>query len=672
MGTGAGRNGRGPGEQSGFQGGPRIVAVTGIIGKPLCVGQGSAVTLPVMLRFENMILRRGSRILLNGASFSIHPGWRVGLTGRNGTGKTSLLAVIGGELAPDGGDFYRPRDWTLAHVRQETPAVDTSALDHVLDGDAEFRRLESALRIAESAHDAATQAILHERMDAIAGYAAPARAAELLHGLGFAHGDGERPVHSFSGGWRMRLNLAQALMCRSDLLLLDEPTNHLDLDAVLWLEDWLRRYPGTLIVVSHDREFLDAVISHVLNLAEQAVEIFAGSLSGFERRRSERLAQQQSMHERQQRERAHMQSFIDRFKAKATKARQAQSRLKALQRMTEIAPVRVESGISFEFRAPAALPDPLLVLDEVTTGYADRVVLEGVKLTLRAGERIGLLGANGAGKSTLVKLIAGAIPALRGERRENKGLAPGYFAQHQLEQLDPQATPVQHILCLDPGIGEQAARDFLGGFGFAGEQALADVGRFSGGEKARLSLALVIWKRPNLLLLDEPTNHLDIDTREALAEALQDFTGAVVIVAHDRALLRTCCDEFHLVRGGRVTPYDGDLDDYARLVLRGPTEDARPIETTAPSRRDERRERAEQRSQLAPLRKELQRLEKRIAALETERADLTRMLSDPQLYEGNKATRIAELTARSGLVAAELGKHEETWLETQESLDRLA
>ncbi len=629
----------------------------------------TAVTLAVMLRFDNVTLRRGSRILLNAAGFSVHPGWRVGLTGRNGTGKSSLLALISGELQLDGGDFQRPADWVLAQVRQETPASDQAALDYVLDGDAEYRRLERALAEAEAAHDAAALARLHERLDAIAGYAAPARAAQLLHGLGFAPTDASRPLASFSGGWRMRLNLAQALMCRSDLLLLDEPTNHLDLDAVLWLEDWLRRYPGTLVVVSHDREFLDAVVSHVLHIADTTAEVFAGTVSQFERKRAERLAQQQSMHERQQRERAHMQSFIDRFKAKATKARQAQSRLKALERMTEIAPIRVESGIQFEFLAPAALPDPLLVLEDAATGYGDRVVIDGIGLSLRVGERIGLLGANGAGKSTLVKLIAGRNPLLAGARRESKGLAIGYFAQHQLEQLDPAATPVQHMLRLDARLGEAAARNFLGGFGFAGERALAEVGPFSGGEKARLALALVVAQRPNLLLLDEPTNHLDIDTREALAEALQDFAGAVVIVAHDRALLRSCCDAFHLVQDGRVREYDGDLDDYARLVLARDANAAPDGGRAANSRRSERRERADQRARLAPLRKELLRLEARMTALGDERAALERELLDPATYAGNDKARITDLTARRGRLAAELETVEEAWLEAQQSID---
>ncbi|MGN6520255.1 MAG: ATP-binding cassette domain-containing protein [Dokdonella sp.] len=623
-----------------------------------------------MLRFDNVHVRRGSRLLLNGANFLVHPGWRVGLTGRNGSGKSSLLALIAGELAADAGDFARPRDWVLAHVRQQAEAYAHSALDHVLDGDAEYRRLERELAQAEAVHDAARQAALHDRLHAIGGYAARARAGELLHGLGFAAGDESRAVAEFSGGWRMRLNLAQALMCRSDLLLLDEPTNHLDLDAVLWLEDWLRRYEGTLVVVSHDREFLDRVVTHVLHIADANAELFAGTVSAFERKRAERLAQQQVAHERQQRERARLQRFVDRFKAKATKAKQAQSRVKALERMTEIAAVRVESGIEFEFAAPNALPDPLLGLDEVAVGYGERRVVERVRLSLRPGDRIGLLGANGAGKSTLIKTIAGSLPALAGERRANKGLAIGYFAQHQVEQLDADATPVQHLLRLDPALGEQAARDFLGTFGFAGERALATVRGFSGGEKARLALALIVFARPNLLLLDEPTNHLDIDTREALAEAVQEFAGAVVLVAHDRALLRAVCDDYLLVQGGRMQAFDGDLDDYARLVLAASRTPATPtVAAEGDSRREARRDRAGQRARLAPLKKEVVRIERELAALEAERSGLERELADPALYAAADGTAVATRVRRQGQLALEIDALEQAWLEAHAAIE---
>ncbi|MEO5561555.1 MAG: ATP-binding cassette domain-containing protein [Dokdonella sp.] len=621
-----------------------------------------------MLRFDNIHLRRGSRLLLNGANFLVHPGWRVGLTGRNGSGKSSLLALIGGELGADSGDFSRPRDWTLAHVRQQAEAYGHSALDHALDGDVEFRALERALAEAEADQDAARQAVLHERMHAIGGYAARARAGELLHGLGFGPGDEARAVSEFSGGWRMRLNLAQALMCRSDLLLLDEPTNHLDLDAVLWLEEWLRRYTGTLIVVSHDREFLDHVVSHVLHIADASAELFAGSVSTFERKRAERMAQQQVAHERQQIERARLQRFVDRFKAQATKARQAQSRVKALERMTEIAAVRAESGIEFEFAAPISLPDPLLTLDDATLGYGERRVVEKVRLSLRPGDRIGLLGANGAGKSTLIKTIAGTLAPLSGQRLENKGLVIGYFAQHQVEQLDSEATPVQHILRMQPALGEQAARDFLGTFGFAGERALSEVRGFSGGEKARLALALIVFERPNLLLLDEPTNHLDIDTREALAEALQDFSGAVVLVAHDRGLLRAVCDDYLLVRDHSMRPFDGDLDDYARLVLRS-TPAGSATTNSGETKRDARRDRAEQRARVAPLKNQVSRIEKQMATLESERTDVQSRLADPALYESGRSDQIADLVRRQGQLTQDIGVLEEAWLETHAALE---
>jgi ATP-binding cassette subfamily F protein 3 len=621
-----------------------------------------------MLRFDNINLRRGSRLLLNGANFLVHPGWRVGLTGRNGSGKSSLLALISGELAPDAGDFARPRDWVLAHVRQQAEAHAHCALDHVLDGDGEFRRLERDLAEAEAAHDVARQAGLHDRLHAIGGYAARARAGELLHGLGFASGDEQRAVAEFSGGWRMRLNLAQALMCRSDLLLLDEPTNHLDLDAVLWLEEWLRRYDGTLIVVSHDREFLDRVVTHVLHIADGSAELFAGSVSAFERKRAERLAQQQVAHERQQAERARLQRFVDRFKAKATKARQAQSRVKALERMTEIAAVRAESGIEFEFARPDSLPDPLLTLEDAAVGYGERRIVERIRLSLRPGDRIGLLGANGAGKSTLIKTIAGVLAPLDGQRRENRGLAIGYFAQHQVEQLDDDATPLQHILRLQPSLGEQTARDFLGTFGFAGERALADVRGFSGGEKARLALALIVFERPNLLLLDEPTNHLDIDTREALAEAVQEFSGAVVLVAHDRGLLRAVCDDYLLVQGGRVQAFDGDLDDYAKLVLRAAPVGSVDATGSSDPRRQARRDRAGQRARSAPLRKEIERIEKQLALLERERTGVHAELADPATYaDGNP--RAGALTQSAGELARRISELEEAWLEAHAALE---
>ncbi|HET7797974.1 MAG TPA: ATP-binding cassette domain-containing protein, partial [Nevskia sp.] len=487
----------------------------------------------------------------------------------------------------------------------------------------------------------------------------------------FSSEDESRPVREFSGGWRMRLNLAQALMCRSDMLLLDEPTNHLDLDAVLWLEQWLKRYPGTLLLISHDREFLDAVVTHVLSIADQRIELFAGDLTGFERKRSERLLQQQAQFEKQQRERAHLMHFVDRFRAKASKARQAQSRIKALERMVDLAPIRAASSITFQFREPAALPVPLLRLDEVAAGYGKRHILDGVKLSLSPGDRIALLGANGAGKSTLIKLLAGATPPLAGERIAARDLAVGYFAQHQLEQLDSAASPVDHLKRLDARLGEQVARDFLGGFGFDGDRALTPVAPFSGGEKARLCLALTIYARPNLLLLDEPTNHLDLDMREALTEALNDFSGALVLVSHDRSLIRTCCDTLLQVGGGRVADYSGDLDDYARNVQRqAAAEQPASAPAATSNRREGRRERAEQRARTAPLRQQVQKLEQRLSELTERKRAADAALADPTLYDSDQAERLGELTQKAGALASALSQLEEQWLHAHDELER--
>jgi len=625
-----------------------------------------------MLRFEDLALRRGPLLLFEHVDLALHAGWRIGVSGRNGAGKSSLLGLVAGELAPDAGHFERPRDWAMAFVRQEVAALDIAAVEYVLDGDPELRQIERALAVAEEAHDAARIAALHDRLHAIGGYSARARAGELLHGLGFKSSDETRPVREFSGGWRMRLNLAQALMCRSDLLLLDEPTNHLDLDAVIWLEDWLRRYTGTLLLISHDREFLDAVVTHVLSIADQRIELFSGNLSSFERKRSERLLQQQSQIEKQRRERAHLQHFVDRFRAKASKARQAQSRIKALERMVDIAPIRAASPIRFEFREPAALPVPLLRLDEVGAGYGEHRILDGIKLSLSPGDRIGLLGANGAGKSTLIKLLAGAIPGLGGERIAARDLAVGYFAQHQLEQLDAQASPVEHLKRLDKKLGEQAARDFLGGFGFDGDRALSLVAPFSGGEKARLCLALTVYQRPNLLLLDEPTNHLDLDMREGLTEALNDFSGALVLVSHDRALIRTCCETLLLVGGGRFEEYSGDLDDYARSVQRagGGAEKSSAAAPGTQNRKEGRRDRAEQRARTAALRKSVQAIEQRLAKLDDVIGTTEAALADPDLYDGGHAARVNELTRKAGTLKAERLSLEEQWLQAQTELEQ--
>src|SRR2546427_11230783 len=526
-----------------------------------------------MLRLSNLTLSRGNKRLLDNATLTLHPGHKVGLIGANGSGKSSLFALLRGELFPDAGDVLRPASWVIAHVAQETFPAATPAIDYVLDGDKELRDVEHQLAAAESdAHvephaSGERLAELHHRFEAIDGYSARARAATLLSGLGFdvaRHGDS---VVSFSGGWRMRLNLAQALMCRSDLLLLDEPTNHLDLDAVLWLEEWLKRYTGTLLIVSHDRDFLDGVVDVVAHIDARKLKRYSGNYSSFEAQRAQALVLAAGQQEKQARERAHLQSFIDRFRAKATKARQAQSRMKMLAKMEQLAPLHVAAPFSFEFREPLRAPNPLLVLDDVDAGYPEKRVLKNIKLSLQEEQRIGLLGVNGAGKSTLIKTIAGALAPLQGSAIYGKGLAIGYFAQHQVEMLRNDESPLAHLARLARDAREQELRNYLGSFNFPGDMATDPVGNFSGGEKARLALALIVWQRPNLLLLDEPTNHLDLETREALTVALAQFEGTLVLVSHDRHLLRATTEQFLIVAEGRLTPFDGDLEDYRDSLL---------------------------------------------------------------------------------------------------------
>ncbi|MCG6936421.1 MAG: ATP-binding cassette domain-containing protein, partial [Proteobacteria bacterium] len=505
-----------------------------------------------MLTFSNLALRRGPRLLFEQASFTIHTGNKVGLTGANGTGKSSLFSLILGTLQADEGSVDLPPRTVIAHVAQETPAVDQAAIDYVLDGDRELRQLQARLHTAEQDNQGEQQAHLHESLANIDAYTAPSRAARLLSGLGFSTDQHQLPVNHFSGGWRMRLNLAQALMCRSDLLLLDEPTNHLDLDAVLWLEEWLLRYPGTLLLISHDRDFLDRSVDHIAHIEQQQLNLYSGNYSAFETQRAAQLTQQQAAYIKQQEEIAHMQAFVDRFRAKATKAKQAQSRLKALERMTQIAPAHVDSPFHFQFPAPDKLPRPLLSLDTIEFGYTEAPLLERVSFSLNPGDRIGLLGPNGAGKSTLIKILAGELAPRTGTREPAKHLRLGYFAQHQLEQLHPEESALTHLRRLDPQASEQHLRNYLGGFDFQGDRVTEPVAPFSGGEKARLVLALLVYQKPNLLLLDEPTNHLDLEMRLALSTALQDFEGAMVIVSHDRHLLRTVTDQFYLVHDGRV------------------------------------------------------------------------------------------------------------------------
>ncbi len=526
-----------------------------------------------MIRFQQVSLARGVKPLLEKVDLILNPGDKIGLIGANGAGKSSLFALLRGELHADQGDLSYPPNWRVAYVAQETPALDRSAIDYAIDGDVGLRRLEARLAEVEAAPDTPENGLLiGELYGALAdadAYTVRSRAEQLLTGLGFSMAQMEQPLTSFSGGWRMRLNLAQALMCPSELLLLDEPTNHLDLDAILWLEDWLKRYPGTLLVISHDRDFLDEVVNVVVHVDERKLKRYAGNYSAFERQRAAQLELAAGAIEKQLRQRAHLQSFINRFKAQASKARQAQSRIKALAKMEELAPLRAAAEFSFEFREPDRAPDPLLRMDAVQAGYpaadagaADKIVIKGINFSLQGGQRIGLLGVNGAGKSTFIKTIAGELQALGGEAIFGKGLSIGYFAQHQVEMLRHDESPLWHMIKLAPGTREQELRNFLGGFNFAGAMATSSIAPFSGGEKARLALALIVWQRPNLLLLDEPTNHLDLETREALTMALAQFEGTLVLVSHDRHLLRATTDQFVIVADGKVEPFDGDLNDY--------------------------------------------------------------------------------------------------------------
>jgi ATP-binding cassette subfamily F protein 3 len=647
-----------------------------------------------MLTLRNVALRRGTRVLFEQASLSLFRGEKIGVVGPNGAGKSSLFALLQGEIAPDAGDVDVPGGLVMASVAQEIPPDPRPAVEFVLDGDRELRAVERALAAAEAAHDGVRIGQLHGQLDSLGGYSARSRAARLLHGLGFGAAEIEKPVAEFSGGWQRRLALAQALMGRSDLLLLDEPTNHLDLDAVLWLEDWLRAYPGTLLVIAHDREFLDRVVTRVVSLEQGRVEAWSGNYSDYEQQRALKLAQQQSAFERQQREIAHIEDFVRRFKAKASKARQAQSRLKMLERMERIAPAHVDSPFEFSFRDPLKLPRPLLALDRASAGYGERVVVGGVQLTISPGDRIGLLGRNGAGKSTLTRTLAGLQPLLSGRRTAAEDLAVGYFAQHQLEQLDGHETPLWHLkkhggTALASGT-EEEQRTFLGGFGFRGDRVFEKVEPFSGGEKARLVLALIVSRRPNLLLLDEPTNHLDLEMRHALGMALQEYTGAIVLVSHDRYLLRLVADELWLVADGRAAPFDGDLDDYAEWLRRSAREAAEaeaqaaarergadgaagapaPVRESAAEQKERKRLEAERRQRLSPLRARVTKLEAEIDRLSAEAGELESQLAGPELYTAAARTQLDQLLARQADVRRRLAAAEEAWLEASETLER--
>jgi ATP-binding cassette subfamily F protein 3 len=638
-----------------------------------------------MIRLSQVTLRRGIKVLLEGADVALNPGDRIGLIGANGSGKTSLFALLRDELHADKGEVDFPKQWRVAYVAQETPALDRPALEYAIDGDTTLRRLEAELAEAEHADDGHRIGELHAALGDAGVYTVRSRAEQLLHGLGFSREQVAEPVASFSGGWRMRLNLAQALMCPSDLLLLDEPTNHLDLDAILWLEDWLKRYPGTLLIVSHDRDFLDAVVNVVVHIDNRKLRRYSGNYSAFETQRAQSVVLAASQYEKQQRERAHLESFINRFRAKATKARQAQSRMKMLAKMEELAPLHVTAPFSFEFREPLRAPNPLLVLEDAAAGYPEKTVLRDITFSLQSDQRIGLLGVNGAGKSTLIKTIAGALKPLSGQATFNKGLEIGYFAQHQVEMLRDDQSPLWHLARLSPGVREQDLRNYLGGFNFPGDMASDPIEHFSGGEKARLALALIVWQRPNLLLLDEPTNHLDLETREALTVALAQFEGTLVLVSHDRHLLRATTDQFLIVSDGRLSPFDGDLDDYRDWLFKtklAPEEQAAPLPEKkkpepAPSvdRREQKKKEAGERQARSaarkPLESRLKRLEEQMAKLSAKKAAIDAKLADPANYGEDRKDALKTLILDQAYAARELEQAESAWLELQRQLEDL-
>jgi ATP-binding cassette subfamily F protein 3 len=624
-----------------------------------------------MIELDAISLHRGDKTLLENASLRIHPGEKTALVGANGAGKTSLFLLLQRQLTVDSGRLAIPEQWRIAHMAQEVGADDRPAIDYVLDGDTELRRIQREL---ENPRDDDHLVALYGDLDTIDGYNAERRSEQLLLGLGFRADQLQQPVNRFSGGWRIRLNLAQALMCPSDLLLLDEPTNHLDLDASLWLEQWLQKYRGTLVLISHDRDFIDNTCEQIVHIENKQLFRYRGNYSAFERQRAERLIQQQIAFEKQQERIVHIQKFVARFRAKATKAKQAQSRLKELDRMEALAPAHVDSPFDFNFLEPRRFSDPLLNFAHADLGYGDTTLLKEINLSIHPGSRIGLLGGNGAGKSTFLKSLAGAIPLLHGARTEGEHLALGYFTQHQLESLDFDASPILHLQRLTPKAREQDIRDFLGGFNFRGDQATGAIRHFSGGEKARLALAIIVWQRPNLLLLDEPTNHLDLEMCHALTMALQEFEGALVVVSHDRHLLRNTVDDLLLVHDGKVEPFEGDLDDYSRWLLAqarearaekkvAPKVEAKPVQPKPQS--------GERKKQLSQLKQQVQKLEKELATAQAKLADVEVALGDSTLYAADQRARLQQLQQQQSELKQKTGSIEERWLELAAEVETL-
>ena len=639
-----------------------------------------------MIQLDQLSIRRGGRILFQKASMQLHPGWKIGLTGVNGAGKSTLFSALLGGMESDSGSLTRPNIWTVAHMAQEIKALDMKAIDFLLSGDEEYWLIQDKLNHSEDLSNDEL-AHLYSRFEEIHGYTAASKASQLMAGLGFFEHQSELLVSSFSGGWRMRLNLARTLMSRSDLLLLDEPTNHLDLDAILWLEDWLKAYEGTLILISHDRDFLDAITDHILHIENQVLTLYTGNYSTFETTRAERLAQQQQAFEKQQEAKAHLQKFIDRFKAKATKARQAQSRIKQLERMQELAPAHVDNPFTFSFREPSKMSSPLLTLEHADIGYGDKLIVTNVNLQITPSSRIGLLGMNGAGKSTLIKSLVGDLPLIQGLRKDSELLNIGYFAQHQMDALDGNASPMLQLSRIaDPKISEAALRSFLGSFGFSGERMDTPSESFSGGERARLALALIVWLRPNVLILDEPTNHLDLDMRHALTMALQDFEGAVVLVSHERQLIASVCDELILVHAGQSKEFDGDLQDYATWLrqaridmIKNGQQPSAPVQSQVvekPSiskldKEAQRKEAARQRELSRPIRKNIEKIESQIGKIQPRLAEIETLLADSALYEANRKDDLLKVMNEQTELKVKLEQAEEKMLELMMELETL-
>lgn len=626
-----------------------------------------------MITLRNITLRRGQKLLLKDSNWTIYHKQHIGIIGENGSGKSSLFAMLLGELAVDGGELEIPSQLKFSHMAQETPSHPASALEFVLAGDAELTKLYQELAIAEQENNGSQIAVIHERLSEIDAYTASSRAAQLLSGLGFNQHHQQQAVSSFSGGWRVRLNLARALMSRADVLLLDEPTNHLDLDAVLWLERWLIKYPGTLLLISHDRDFLDHVVDHIVYFSQQQLQLYTGNYSSFEKQRAATLTLQQAAYEKQQKQVAHMEAFVNRFRAKASKAKQAQSRLKALERMELLSAVHLDSPLQFSFREPGKCPNPLLILEEATIAYGDKIVLSNIQLRIAPNDRIALLGPNGAGKSSLIKLLAGELHPSSGIRELSAGVKIGYFAQHQIDHLQLGSTPLNHLQKIAPQTREQELRNFLGSFGFPGDEVKATVANFSGGEKSRLALALLVWQRPNLLLLDEPTNHLDLDMRHALSLALQDYQGAMILVSHDRFLLRTTVDSLLLVAEGKVQEFTGDLSEYERWLLEFRRQTSKekvsaPIQTEE-SRKEQRQQQAKQRDERRPLLVQIKKLDTELGRLQQKMATIEPLLADPMLYTEQNKEQLQQLLLQQATLKQQIQDTEEAWLQVHEKLE---